>query len=143
MMYDKDSKENIKAFCEAIHMMYDKDFEEINRTLREDNRRAFRRAFKQLCDTVPSDFKFTLVRVSTSKISPFTHIGHASYYTVRDGYVYPQSFKNSECHLHGFEIEDFIYRVWNNYIIGNTFYYGHIDAHDIGEKYFKNKYIIN
>lgn len=124
-------------------MNFDNDFNAINAAIRDDSRRAFRHAFKQLCYTVPNEFKFTLVNISTCAISPFTHIGHAKYYTVSNGRIYPQSFKNSECHLHGFEIEDFIYRVWHSYIVGNTFYYGHMDAHDIGEKYFKNKYIID
>lgn len=124
-------------------MNFDKDFEAINTAIYEDNRRAFRRAFKQLCDTVPNEFKFTLIRISTSKISPFTHLGRAKYFTISNGRVYPQSFKKSECHLHGYEIEDFIFKVWNLFIVGNTFYYTHMDEYEIGEKYFGNKYIVD
>lgn len=125
-------------------MNFNKDFETINNALHEDNRRAFRHAFKQLCDTAPNGLKFTLAQISTCTISPFTHIGRAAkYYTISNGRIYPQSFKNSECHIHGYDIEDFIFRVWNCYIIGNTFYCGHIGAHEIGETYFKNKYIID
>lgn len=124
-------------------MNFDKDFEAINRAICEDSRRAFRRAFKQLCDTAPNGLKFTLTRISKSEISPYTHIGKTKYYTISDGYVFPQSFKKSVCYSPKYDIEDFIYRVWNGYIIGNTFYYGHMGAHEIGETFFKTKYIVD
>lgn len=125
-------------------MTFDKDFDAINTAIRGDNRRAFRHAFKQLCNTAPNGFKFTLAQTLTCTISPFTHIGRATkYYTISNGRIYRQSFKNSECYTHGYDIEDFIFRVWNCYITGNSFYCGHIDANGIGETYFKNKYIID
>lgn len=124
-------------------MNFDKDFEVINNAIREDSRRAFRRAFKQLCDTAPNELKFTLVNISKCEVSPYTHIGKTKYYTISNGRIYPQAYKSAENHSHGYEIEDFIFRVWNCYIIGNTFYHSHLDGYEIGDKYFKNKYIVD